>query len=133
MLQLLVYADSLSWGIIPNTRRRLNFVERWPGAMEDQLIRAGRSVRVWNVNEGRSISKFRAFRKFADALAVSPDRKLFAAGSRDGVVRVWDSASGREVKEYEWGVGGVQELAFSPDGSTAAAAGISAVVVWDLD
>ena len=46
MQQILVYSDSLSWGIIPNTRRRLNFVERWPGAMEDQLIRAGRSVRV---------------------------------------------------------------------------------------
>jgi len=46
MQQILVFGDSLSWGIIPNTRRRLNFVERWPGAMEDQLIRAGRSVRV---------------------------------------------------------------------------------------
>jgi lysophospholipase L1-like esterase len=46
MQQILVYSDSLSWGIVPNTRQRLNFVERWPGAMEDQLIRAGRSVRV---------------------------------------------------------------------------------------
>jgi lysophospholipase L1-like esterase len=46
MQQILVYSDSLSWGIVPNTRRRLGFVERWPGAMEDQLIRAGRSVRV---------------------------------------------------------------------------------------
>ena len=46
MQQILVFGDSLSWGIVPNTRRRLNFVERWPGAMEDQLIRAGRSVRV---------------------------------------------------------------------------------------
>ena len=46
MQQLLVYSDSLSWGILPNTRKRLAFVERWPGVMEDQLIRAGRSVRV---------------------------------------------------------------------------------------
>jgi lysophospholipase L1-like esterase len=46
MQQILVYSDSLSWGIVPSTRRRLGFVERWPGAMEDQLIRAGRSVRV---------------------------------------------------------------------------------------
>src|SRR5512147_1520302 len=46
MQQILVFGDSLSWGIIPGTRRRLGFVERWPGAMEDQLIRAGRSVRV---------------------------------------------------------------------------------------
>jgi lysophospholipase L1-like esterase len=46
MQQILVYSDSLSWGIVPNTRKRLSFVERWPGALEDQLIRAGRSVRV---------------------------------------------------------------------------------------
>jgi lysophospholipase L1-like esterase len=46
MQQILVYSDSLSWGIVPNTRRRLDFVLRWPGAMEDQLVRAGLSVRV---------------------------------------------------------------------------------------
>ena len=46
MQQILVYSDSLSWGIIPNTRKRLGFAERWPGAMEDHLIRSGRSVRV---------------------------------------------------------------------------------------
>jgi len=34
MQQILFYSDSLSWGIIPNTRRRLSYVERWPGAME---------------------------------------------------------------------------------------------------
>jgi lysophospholipase L1-like esterase len=46
MQQILVYSDSLSWGIVPNTRKRLGFSERWPGVMEDHLIRAGRSVRV---------------------------------------------------------------------------------------
>jgi lysophospholipase L1-like esterase len=46
MQQILVYSDSLSWGIVPNTRKRLGFAERWPGVMEDHLIRAGRSVRV---------------------------------------------------------------------------------------
>ena len=46
MHQILVYSDSLSWGIVPNTRKRLGFAERWPGAMEDHLIRSGRGVRV---------------------------------------------------------------------------------------
>jgi len=46
MQQILVYSDSLSWGIVPNTRKRLGFAERWPGGMEDHLIRSGRSVRV---------------------------------------------------------------------------------------
>ena len=46
MLQILVYGDSLSWGIVPNTRRRLPFAERWPGVMERALLDAGQQVRV---------------------------------------------------------------------------------------
>ena len=46
MRQILVYADSLTWGIVPNTRRRLTFVDRWPGVMERELLRSGQQVRV---------------------------------------------------------------------------------------
>ena len=46
MNQILVYADSLSWGIIPTTRRRLRFDQRWPGVMENALISTGKKVRV---------------------------------------------------------------------------------------
>jgi lysophospholipase L1-like esterase len=46
MLQLLVYGDSLSWGIIPDTRRRLSFEDRWPGVMELALGAAGLRARV---------------------------------------------------------------------------------------
>jgi lysophospholipase L1-like esterase len=44
--QILVYSDSLSWGIIPTTRRRLPFDARWPGVMEIALTEAHHSVRV---------------------------------------------------------------------------------------
>jgi lysophospholipase L1-like esterase len=44
--QILVYSDSLTWGIIPNTRRRLPFDARWPGIMEIALSRGGQRVRV---------------------------------------------------------------------------------------
>lgn len=46
MRQVLVYSDSLSWGIVPTTRRRLPFDARWPGVMEIALTRQGHSVRV---------------------------------------------------------------------------------------
>jgi len=46
MQQVLVYSDSLSWGIIPTTRRRLDFETRWPGVMELDLLERGRKVRV---------------------------------------------------------------------------------------
>jgi lysophospholipase L1-like esterase len=46
MHQVLVYSDSLTWGIIPNTRQRLPFDERWPGVLENTLNASGQRVRV---------------------------------------------------------------------------------------
>lgn len=46
MEHILVYADSLSWGIIPNTRDRLPFDKRWPGVMENKLNAHEQRVRV---------------------------------------------------------------------------------------
>ena len=46
MRQILVYSDSLTWGIIPNTRQRLPFDARWPGVMEIALRAEGHNTRV---------------------------------------------------------------------------------------
>lgn len=46
MKHILVYADSLSWGIVPGTRLRLEFEDRWPGLLEDNLRKRGESVRI---------------------------------------------------------------------------------------
>lgn len=46
MHQILVYADSLTWGIIPDTRQRLPFPARWPGVAEAELVKSGHTVRV---------------------------------------------------------------------------------------
>ncbi len=46
MQHILVYSDSLSWGIVPSTRKRFSFDERWPGVMENQLVATGNRVRV---------------------------------------------------------------------------------------
>jgi lysophospholipase L1-like esterase len=41
-----VYGDSLTWGIVPNTRHRLPFNERWPGVLENELNELGHNVRL---------------------------------------------------------------------------------------
>jgi len=43
---ILVYSDSLTWGIVPNTRLRLPFEERWPGVLENALTSRGYRVRM---------------------------------------------------------------------------------------
>jgi lysophospholipase L1-like esterase len=44
--QVLVYGDSLSWGIVPGTRERQPFEVRWPGRLERVLEAQGVPVRV---------------------------------------------------------------------------------------
>ena len=46
MHQILIYSDSLTWGIIPDTRERLPFDERWPGVLENKLNASGPRIRV---------------------------------------------------------------------------------------
>jgi lysophospholipase L1-like esterase len=43
---IFVYGDSLTWGIVPNTRKRFPFDERWPGILENKLNAPGRNVRI---------------------------------------------------------------------------------------
>ena len=73
MHQLLVYADSLSWGIIPGTRYRLPFDERWPGVLENKLNAAGLRVRVIEdcLNGRRTVwdDPFKAGRNAVEGLA----------------------------------------------------------------
>ena len=46
MQHILVYGDSLTWEIVPNTRHRLPFNERWPGVLENELNELGHNVRL---------------------------------------------------------------------------------------
>ena len=46
MEQILIYSDSISWGIVPNSRQRFGFDKRWPGVLENALHEAGKNVRV---------------------------------------------------------------------------------------
>ena len=46
MQQVLIYSDSLTWGIIPETRKRLPFEKRWPGIFENTLNNSGKNIRV---------------------------------------------------------------------------------------
>jgi len=46
MKHILVYADSISWGIIPMSRNRFPFHQRWPGILENNLNKVGKDVRV---------------------------------------------------------------------------------------
>jgi lysophospholipase L1-like esterase len=73
MRHILVYSDSLSWGIIPDTRERLPFDDRWPGVLENNLNASSHRVRVIEdcLNGRRTVwdDPFKPGRKGAQGLA----------------------------------------------------------------
>jgi len=73
MKQILVYGDSLSWGIIPDTRQRFEFSQRWPGVMEAELQSKGFDVRVFEdcLNGRRTVYQdpFKSGRRALDSIA----------------------------------------------------------------
>lgn len=44
--RILVYGDSMSWGIVPMTRKRFPLETRWPGVMQASLHSEGLAVHV---------------------------------------------------------------------------------------
>ena len=46
MQDILIYSDSLTWGIVPDSRKRLSFDKRWPGIFEAHLTAVGRDVKI---------------------------------------------------------------------------------------
>jgi WD40 repeat protein len=63
-------------------------------------------------------------------LALSPDGKRLASGSRDWTVKVWDTATGQETWTLQGHAGPVYSVAFSPDGKRLASGGRD-LKVWD--
>ena len=78
------------------------------------------TLRRWDVGTGGLRDTHRLKAAEVRSVAVSPDGKWVAAGTRYGVVKVLDTGKAKEVAVLQGHAGDVWAVAFSADGATLA-------------
>jgi WD40 repeat protein/transcriptional regulator with XRE-family HTH domain len=74
------------------------------------------TARLWDVQNGREVSRFIGHKGGVSAAAFSPDGKLVLTGGNDGTARLWEAVSGEELRRFAGHNQGITAVAFSPDG-----------------
>ena len=118
--------------------------------LNDPILAKQESLAAWQIDPSNQAARYamltaatlpgtgilKSDGSFVDAVAYSPDGKILATGSGDGIVRLWDVATQRQIGDplgtfsyARW----IYSVAFSPDGKIVAAAGKDGVVrLWDV-
>jgi RNA polymerase sigma factor (sigma-70 family) len=90
-----------------------------------------RTIRLWDVRTGAELPESATPHGEVVCVAISPDGKIVASGSKDEMVRLWDALTGRELRLLQGHRGTIFALAFSPDGKLLASAGVDKTVrLW---
>jgi WD40 repeat protein len=89
------------------------------------------TVRVWEVESGRSKHVLKHGGEYVVSVAFRPDGKQLASGGQR-TVRLWDVETGQKEKELTGHTSDIHGLAYSPDGRRlASSAQDSSVRLWD--
>jgi WD40 repeat protein len=95
--------------------------------------RDGGVLQVWEVGTNKLVREFKGHTDEVWAVAVSPDGKSIASGSRDKTARVWDFATGKQIAQLEKFAARVSAVAFSPDNQTLLVGSLDkSVVLYDI-
>jgi eukaryotic-like serine/threonine-protein kinase len=92
-----------------------------------------KTVKVWNVADGRLVYTLDGHGGPVNYGVFSPDGKTLATGADDRTVKIWDSASGKLLRTLEGHTNSVWGLAFSPNGKSLASGSKDATVkIWEI-
>jgi RNA polymerase sigma factor (sigma-70 family) len=89
------------------------------------------TLRVWDTDTGKELWR-RKLKQPLQAVAVSRDGRLVAAGGDDGLVRLHELATGNEVRLLRGHQDRISSLLFTPDGKTVISGSWDGTVrLWD--
>ncbi|MSV28174.1 MAG: TIR domain-containing protein [Bryobacterales bacterium] len=92
------------------------------------------TVRLWDVETGRSLRVLEGHSGGVNSVAFSPDSLRALSGSADKTVRLWDVETGRSLRVLEGHSARVWSVAFSPDSRRALSGSEDKTVrLWDVE
>jgi RNA polymerase sigma factor (sigma-70 family) len=90
-------------------------------------------IRLWAVETGEELRRFRGHKGAVRTFAFAPDGKTLATGGADKTLRLWDPGSARQLHVCRNG-GEVFALAWAPDGKTLTTGGKDRMIrVWSTE
>lgn len=75
-----------------------------------------KTIRIWNLGDGKELHSIKAHASTIYSLAYSPDGKQLCSGGFDKIVKLWNASNGIELRKFQGHTEGVFCLRFSPDG-----------------
>ena len=96
------------------------------------------TVRIWDLETGETMTtnpeSSPEYSRTVDAVAVSPDGKYIASGSRTSMVQLWDASTGEKVGEPLQGhTATIWSIAFSPDSRRVISGSVDRrLIIWTL-
>jgi WD40 repeat protein len=92
------------------------------------------TLRVWNLESGRTVRRLEGHTGWVNAVAVTPDGRRAISASGDETLRVWDLDTGQTIRRLQDHWGRVRGVAITPDGRRAVSASADRTLrIWDLD
>jgi WD40 repeat protein len=92
-----------------------------------------KTLRVWELESGRTIRTLEGHTDAVNAVAVTPDGRWAVSASGDRTVRLWDLENGQTIRTLEGHTGLVSAVAVTPDGWRAVSASDDKTLrLWDL-
>lgn len=94
---------------------------------------ADKTIKIWDLNEGKEILDLIGHSSFINDLVISPDgKKLYSAGA-DKTIKAWDLNTGKELFSLKGHDNYINSLALSTDGKILASAGADYnIKIWNL-